>query len=277
MLPSLITLYLFPRVYLKHLLTKSMNLFFNQELGKNYRSLSQKIRVMSESWLASEMYCMACGDNLQPLKNNTPASDMYCAGCGARYELKSARTQLGHTINDGAYAMMIKRIMDGTLPSFFYLTYATNEFKVTDLVYIPRYFISRDYIVKRQPLSVLARRAGWTGCKIDISSIPAAGKMSIIRNGKIEQKKKVLARAKKISFLGNVRQNNRGWLLDILKCVEMIGKINFTLEEMYSFENFLRLKYPENNNIKAKIRQQLQLLRDGGYLSFERPGEYILL
>jgi type II restriction enzyme len=33
-------------------------------------------------------------------------------------------------------------------------------------------------------------------------------------------------------------------------------------------------KYPNNNNIQAKIRQQLQILRDKGYLKFTGRGKY---
>lgn len=43
---------------------------------------------------------------------------------------------------------------------------------------------------------------------------------------------------------------------------------------MYSFESELRLKYPENNFIKDKIRQQLQYLRDKGFIEFKSPGNY---
>ncbi|HDT15115.1 MAG TPA: hypothetical protein ENN55_02790 [Firmicutes bacterium] len=34
--------------------------------------------------------------------------------------------------------------------------------------------------------------------------------------------------------------------------------------------------HPENRNIKPKIRQQLQFLRDKGYLYFEGKGRYVL-
>ncbi len=43
---------------------------------------------------------------------------------------------------------------------------------------------------------------------------------------------------------------------------------------MYKFEKELYLKHPSNNNIKPKIRQQLQYLRDKGYLTFDGNGTY---
>lgn len=48
----------------------------------------------------------------------------------------------------------------------------------------------------------------------------------------------------------------------------------FQLEDIYKFESFLSYKYPKNNNIKAKIRQQLQFLRDKGYIKFLGNGFY---
>jgi type II restriction enzyme len=45
---------------------------------------------------------------------------------------------------------------------------------------------------------------------------------------------------------------------------------------MYVFEQQLYAKHPNNHNIKAKIRQQLQLLRDMSYLKFISRGKYEL-
>jgi type II restriction enzyme len=45
---------------------------------------------------------------------------------------------------------------------------------------------------------------------------------------------------------------------------------------MYVFEEELRKKYPNNNFIKDKLRQQLQILRDRGYLEFVGRGIYRL-
>jgi len=47
-----------------------------------------------------------------------------------------------------------------------------------------------------------------------------------------------------------------------MKCIEKLNKKDFTLQEMYNFEAILKQKYPNNNFIKDKIRQQLQFLRD---------------
>ncbi|NPA74437.1 MAG: restriction endonuclease, partial [Epsilonproteobacteria bacterium] len=65
--------------------------------------------------------------------------------------------------------------------------------------------------------------------------------------------------------------------LDIIKCIEKLDKQSFTLKDIYQFENYLQIKHPENKNIKAKIRQQLQILRDKKYLKFVGRGKYLLI
>lgn len=50
----------------------------------------------------------------------------------------------------------------------------------------------------------------------------------------------------------------------------------FSLNDIYSFENFLKSKHPNNNNIRDKIRQQLQFLRDKGMVKFiDNQGHYM--
>jgi type II restriction enzyme len=58
---------------------------------------------------------------------------------------------------------------------------------------------------------------------------------------------------------------------------EIISTLNqeFTLEDVYKYEQELRRRYPENRNIRPKIRQQLQFLRDLGLIEFlSNDGEY---
>ena len=59
-----------------------------------------------------------------------------------------------------------------------------------------------------------------------------------------------------------------------MNCVDRIQGNDFTFEQVYAFENQLKLKHPENNHIEDKIRQQLQYLRDKGILEFTSRGNY---
>ena len=81
-----------------------MNLAFPEICGLQYKSPSQRIRVLSELWMKNEMYCPSCGrDTLQKLPNNSKLADFFCDNCGEIYELKSKGSPIGRSILDGAY------------------------------------------------------------------------------------------------------------------------------------------------------------------------------
>ena len=110
-----------------------------------------------------------------------------------------------------------------------------------------------------------------------LDSIPNSGKIFYIKDGKKEDKNKILDDWNQTSFLKqSTNLKAKDWLLDIIKCIDKIDKNNFTLNDIYQFENNLKIKHPENNNIQAKIGQQLQFLRDKDYLKFESRGKYKL-
>lgn len=132
-------------------------------------------------------------------------------------------------------------------------------------------------IEKRKPLSVTARRAGWVGCNILMESIPEFGKIFYVQNGMRKGKHEVLEKWAKTTFIKNAQDmESRGWLFDVLVCIEKLNKNDFSLDEIYQFEPVLKQKHPGNNNIQAKIRQQLQILRDKGVIRFISRGKYRL-
>jgi predicted Rdx family selenoprotein len=66
-----------------------------------------------------------------------------------------------------------------------------------------------------------------------------------------------------------------GWKKAVFLCLNKIESKVFTADAVYAFENELRQEFPENNNIKDKIRQQLQYLRDLGLVEFlDNKGNY---
>ena len=127
---------------------------------------------------------------------------------------------------------------------------------------------------KRNPLSINARRAGWMGCNFLIQRLPDEGKISIIKDEKIINKDSVNAIWKKMFFLYSEKAEFRGWTSDILKIVEELST-NFSLSEVYRYERYLREIHPSNSNVKAKIRQQLQVLRDNKIIKFLSNGKYM--
>ena len=128
-----------------------------------------------------------------------------------------------------------------------------------------------------EPLSVrVVSRAGWVGSNIILSRVPESGKIHIVEGGVIRPKDAVLEEWQRTLFLRSESPETRGWLLDVMKCVESLGKRDFTLDEVYAFERHLGDLYPGNQNVKPKIRQQLQYLRDRGFIDFVSRGHYRL-
>ena len=65
------------------------------------------------------------------------------------------------------------------------------------------------------------------------------------------------------------------WKHDVWLCVQHLDKRVFTLSDMRLFEDELKVKHPKNQNVAAKVRQQLQFLRDDGYIDFvDNDGTY---
>jgi len=106
--------------------------------------------------------------------------------------------------------------------------------------------------------------------------VPDAGRIFIMRNGVPEPREDVLAKWKSTLFLRRTSMEARGWLIEVMKSVDAIGRREFDLQDVYAFERRLSAIYPDNNNVRPKIRQQLQVLRDNGYLEFLGGGRYRL-
>ena len=85
-----------------------MKLKLDAGLAVQYKSLSQKARVLTESWVSSNIYCPACGIDIKKYKSNRPVADFYCTKCVEEYELKSKTNAIGSKIVDGAYKTMLR-------------------------------------------------------------------------------------------------------------------------------------------------------------------------
>lgn len=254
-----------------------MNLDFDTTVAVNYISNSQKARVITEYWVLNEIYCPSCGLDLQSYRNNKPVADFLCEQCIEDFELKSKSGKFGKKVTSGSYTKMIQRVNSKQKPNFFFLGYVKEQWRAKDFFVIPKHFFVSDVIEKRKPLHKNARRAGWIGSNILFSKIPKAGQIFYIENGNVIDKQDVLNKWQKTMFLQQVTQAEaKGWILDIMNCIDALNKKEFTLQEMYSFEAELAINHPKNKNIKPKIRQQLQFLRNKDYLEFVEAGKYRL-
>jgi type II restriction enzyme len=252
-----------------------MDLRLDQQSILGYSSSSQIARRLTESWVACNAYCPACGyKRLASFPNNNPVGDFYCENCLGEYELKSKKDGFSLKIVDGAYGSMIQRINAYNNPHFFFLNYSLKTLLVQNFLVIPKHFFVNDIIECRKPLSLAARRAGWTGCNILLSAIPESGKIFFVREGNIIARAAVTNAWKRTAFLEKQRLEARGWTIEVLRIVERIQSRRFSLSEVYAFEDELKGKFPTNRFVRDKIRQQLQVLRDRGIVEFLAKGQY---
>jgi type II restriction enzyme len=242
-----------------------------------YASGSQSARAWTERWVRQWVYCPNCGSpNVTSFPNNSPVADFFCASCNEEYELKSQKSVFGNKVLDGAFRTKCARLAANNNPNLFLLNYDRQQLSVTNLFVVPKHFFIREIIEERKPLAATARRAGWVGSHIRLDRIPQSGKIFIVRAGQIQPKEIVLAEWNKTLFLRGEGQEARGWLIEVMKCIESIGKREFDISDVYAFEEQLSQLYPDNQNVRPKIRQQLQFLRDRGYLEFASRGFYRL-
>lgn len=241
-----------------------------------FKGPTQNARVRTEGWVAAHLFCPGCGaEALKPLPNNAPVGDFACAACAEEFELKAKNGRLGAKVLDGAYSAMTARLKARNNPNLLVMSYDRDAARVTDLIVVPKQFFTPSIIEPKAPTWPRGRSAPWQGCNILIGKVPAAGKISLIRGGRAAAKAAVLEQWRATLFLRETSQTARGWLLAVMGAVEAIGRPEFTLDEVYAQEARLAALYPGNNNVRAKIRQQLQVLRDRGWLAFgERRGTY---
>lgn len=251
-----------------------MNLHFDLKLAEGYTSNSQIARILTEKWVKKNSFCPNCGESsLDEFEKNRPVADFFCKNCSEEFELKSKKGGLANKIVDGAYSTMIHRINSDNNPNFFFLTYS-KLWSVNNFLIIPKHFFTPEIIIERKPLPETARRAGWVGCNIDISKIPDSGKVFIVRDAKPVDKSIVKESFSKMIFLRETDNESKGWLLDLMNCLDSIHKDSFSLKEVYQFEENLKIKHPKSNTVKDKIRQKLQVLRDKGIIEFTSRGNY---
>jgi type II restriction enzyme len=252
-----------------------MNLRFDRKLIKGYTSPSQIARVLTEDWVKREVFCPSCGEHLESVSANQKVKDFVCSSCIKDFELKSKKAKFSQKIVDGQYDAMMERVSSATAPHFLLLNYQPHSWEVRDFAVVPSFFFTPRVIEKRQPLKSPARRAGWVGCNILYHQIPESGKIFYVKDQKVIDSSQVRESWDAVKFMEEQSDmTSKGWMMDIMWCIESLAKKEFKLDEIYAYESYLQSLHPENRHIKDKIRQQLQVLRDKGYLEFVSRGVY---
>lgn len=239
----------------------------------HYKSASQKARVFGEGWIASEFRCPSCTRSLHKTPNNTVAKDFVCVPCGYGFELKSKRGAFGETIADGAYQSMLTSIRSGHNAHLILLSY-TENYEVRNVVAIPRHFLVEEIVVPRKPLGPHCRRAGWQGCNLNVGLLPPEGRVTCVSDFARVDAQTIRLEWGKASFLEKQPLRARGWLAVTMGLVRRLNKEHFSLQELYALEDVALKAFPNNSHIREKLRQQLQRLRDLGWLKFLGNGHY---
>jgi type II restriction enzyme len=186
--------------------------------------------------------------------------------CQFSYQLKGQKISFGKSIMDGAYEAMMKAIQNDKTPNFYFMQYDLVTWSVRNLLLIPTFAFPPSAIIKRNPLSSTARRAGWIGCNIALNRIPFEARIAVVTENRAAPESEVREKFKRVKPLREISVAQRGWTLDVLNIVRRLGKSEFTNEHVYACERELEAMHPDNRHIRDKIRQQLQVLRDTGFI-----------
>jgi type II restriction enzyme len=159
-------------------------------------------------------------------------------------------------------------------PNFYFMQYDLPTWSVKNLLLIPTFAFPPSAIIKRAPLSATARRAGWIGCNIALNRIPLEARIAVVTENRAVAEHEVRAKFQRVKPLKEISVAQRGWTLDVLTIVRKLGKTEFRNEDVYAHERELEQLHPGNRHIRDKIRQQLQVLRDLGFLNHVGHGEW---
>ncbi len=244
---------------------------------ERYKSASQRARVSTEPWGEANLFCPACDSpRINALPTGTHAADFSCPSCSSRYQLKSGAKKFGNRVIDGAHAAMYRAIMNDQTPNLYLIHYEPLEWKVENVLLIPRFAFSLSCVEKRNALSATARRSGYVGCYFVLDRIPPDAKIPVVDSGKAISPDIVRKAYKRIRPLEKLSIEKRGWTLDVLRAVQSLKKTEFSLQDVYAHADALAELHPANRHVRDKIRQQLQVLRDLNFLDFLGSGSYRL-
>jgi type II restriction enzyme len=243
-----------------------------------YKSASQRARVGTESWGAANFFCPACeSPQLRSSPQGTAAIDYFCPLCDSPYQLKSQSKPFGSKIVDAAYSEMKRAILKDRTPNLFVLHYDLDTWAVRTVLLVPHFAFALSAVERRKPLASTARRAGWVGCNILLDKIPVHARIPVVSEGTPHTPREVRGSYNRLRPLEKLQVEKRGWTLDVPQVVQSLGKLEFTLADVYAHADKLAKLHPNNAHVRDKTRQQLQVLRDLGLLAFVSPGSYRLL
>ena len=261
----------------------TMNLTLNPSIANDLSSRSQIARRVTEDWAKNNFFCLACpSEEVVAEKPNMPVRDFVCPHCATAYQLKGKNGHHGNVVANSAYDPKIAAIRQGNAPNYAFLDYSRDNWKVTNLFVVPGHFITETVVIPRNLLPTTARRAGWVGSNILLSKLPPEGRIAVVSDGFPIDPEIVRANWNKFRFLKDDPRASGGWGAQVLASVRLLqtatNQADFTLPTFYAwFRDALAAQHPNNHHIDARIRRQLQLLRDNNVLEFLGRGRYRII
>lgn len=257
-----------------------MDTALDPSAAEGYTSKAQRSRVITEAWATENLYCLNCEVNeIEAHRPGKKVEDFLCPSCDRRIQLKACRGGHGNKDANSAYEPKMEAIHGNNAPDYAFMGFDPDAWRVTDLFVVPGHFMTPSVIEKRKPLSSNAQRSGWIGSNILLNRIPDAGHIHLIQNTEPVPKKQARERFEQTAFLSHKQASARDWTTAVMDCIDDLNLDpgdTFTLQDIYEYEDHLSDLYPDNDHIHAKIRQQLQVLRDQHLIDFLGNGEYRL-
>jgi type II restriction enzyme len=251
----------------------AMDLQLNTQLSAAYKSLSQKARITTESWVVQQLPCPSCDQPLRSLVANAKSADVECSGCQERFQIKSQSKPFSKKLLGAEYNTTKNAVTSGTHPSMILLHYDPSSMRVQRLELVHRSWITESVIIPRKELSNRARRAGWKGCNFALDDIPLVARIEVVCSGQATPMSAVNERWKVAQRISSHSAESRGWMSDVLSVVDRLPHA-FNLQDVYVQEPLLAKRHPQNQHVRPKIRQQLQAARDLGFVEFLGDGQY---
>jgi type II restriction enzyme len=171
---------------------------------------------------------------------------------------------------------MKRAILEDRTPNLFVLHYDLDSWAVHTVLLVPHFAFTLSAVERRKPLALTARRAGWVGCNILLDKIPVHACIRVVSDGITQSSRQVRSSYNRLRPLEKLQVEKRGWTLDVLQVVQSLGRIEFSLADVYDHADALAKLHPQNLHVRDKIRQQLQVLRDLGLLESLGAGSYRL-
>lgn len=255
-----------------------MDVGLRRDLAAKYVSASQRARVLTEDWAERELYCPACtGPRLERHKAGAPVSDFFCSRCEQEFQLKGKSGPFGSTVTNSAFQKKIDAIRANRAPNYVFVHYDVQSLRIASGFFLPGHFLTESVVAARRPLTQTAQRHGWVGSTILLSRIPLDGRIPFVEDFEAKLPADVRASWDRFRFLTRTPAARRGWIEDVLRVIRELGKQTFHLNELYAHEAAFARLHPANRNIRPKIRQQVELLRDRRFLKPLGAGRYVIV